>query len=333
MLHNGELFTRLFNTPYFRACHEESPLSAQPHHIQIGLRAHQLAVIQRMVDLEKELQKGIDLSGETLKSRFAILGDAVGVGKSLMVLGHISRVREENRNFYIEELNPASSRNMYSLRERTFPDLSNCPALIIVPHTLYRQWQSYIDTQTTLKPYYIKTKRNFDGNFLSKVCASDVVMISNTLVGNFLQLVNDKIFFSRTYIDEADTIHISSTKPMPNTHFIWFITASWPNLIFENERIWISHATVQRITASPDFLQNDVVFQHQMLNALVGQRGYFNRYYACSPLYFSEYLRIQHPYRSHVVVRCRDSFIEQSINLPPLFSQVIECQPLSLIHI
>jgi hypothetical protein len=331
MLHNGELFTRLFNTPFFRACDDQSVLSKQPTHIKLGLRAHQLAVIQRMMDLEKDLSTGLQIENELLKSRFAVLGDAVGVGKSLMVLGHISRNKESAMRLWNEQLNPYSNRNIYSTFQEKYTDLSNCSALLVVPHTLYRQWQLYIDTQTTLKPFYIKTKRNFEGNLVGKVCEADIVVVSNTLLGNFLQIIENKVWFTRTYIDEADTIHISSTKPLPQTNFIWFITASWPNLLFENERVWLSQGTVQRITASPEFTTYDPVFQAQMLNALVGQRGYFNRYYACSPMYFREYIRVQHPYRSHIVVRCKDSFIEQSISLPPLFTQIIQCEP-SLQH-
>lgn len=328
MLHNADIFTRLYNVPHFTSLSADSPVTEQPPHIKVGLRSHQSAVIQRMSTLEKNLREGYDICGEKLYSRFGVLGDSVGVGKSLMVLGHISKMNSEPPLLEEQFLNPTSTRKMYSIRTQTITDLSCCPALLIVPHTLFRQWQDYIETQTTLNAFFIKSRRTLASkDFHTKITTCHVVLISNTLVDNLLANCEDRVWFSRTYIDEADSIYISSTKLFPNTSFIWFVTATWQNLLFENDRIWISHGSVQRITSSPQFTSYDSSFQSQMVNALVGGRGYFNRYVSRSPLYFKDYLRSQHPFRTHVVIKCRDEFIEQSISLPPLFTQVIQCEP------
>jgi SNF2 family DNA or RNA helicase len=328
MSHNGLQYTQLFNTPHFNACNEESPMAPQSDTISVMLRSHQLSVIHKMSILEQELRLGLDVSGEKLYSRFGILGDSVGSGKSLMVLGHIANLKKEPIQTSYPVLNPYSSTNIFSLMLKEYKDISNCPALLVVPHTLYRQWQTYIETQTKLTCQYVKTKKSFTTkDFHKKLVNSDVVLISNSLLGDFLLFLDDKIWFSRTYFDEADTIYISSRQPMPPTSFIWFITASWPNLMFENSRIWLSHATVSTITASPRFESYDPLFKREMLNALVTTRGYFNRYSSRSPLYFSTFFRIEHPYRTNIVIKCTDSFISQSITLPPLFTQVIECEP------
>lgn len=328
MLHNGAVFTRLFNTPHFNACNEESPLVAQPDGIKAMLRSHQLAVINKMSVLEQQLRLGLDISGEKLYSRFGILGDAVGSGKSLMVLGHIANLKKAPIESSYAALNQYSSENIFSLMVKEYRDISNCPALLVVPHTLYRQWQGYIENQTNLTCNYVKTKKSFSvKDFHKKLVQSDIVMISNSLLGEFLLFLEDRIWFSRTYFDEADTMYISSRQPMPPTSFVWFITASWPNLMFENSRIWLSHNTVSSITASPQFETFDPVFKKEMLTALVSNRGYFDRYVSRSPLYFSTFFRVEHPYRTNLVIKCTDSFISQSITLPPLFSQIIECEP------
>jgi hypothetical protein len=281
-----------------------------------------------MTDLESNLRKGFDICGEVLYSRFGVVGDSVGVGKSLMVLGHISKMREQGPLQSYQGLNQYSNRNIYSLQINENRDLSNCPALVVVPHTLFRQWQGYIESQTTLKSFLVKTRKSLEiKDFFRKVSDSDFVLVSNTLLGPFLAACNEQIWFSRTYIDEADSIQIRSTILFPPTSFLWFITASWANIMFENDRIWLSHGSVQRITSSPQFLTYDPTFQAQMVSSLVGGRGYFNRYFAQSPLYFKDFLRSQHPHRTHVVVKCRDEFIEQSISLPPLFTQIIHCEP------
>ncbi len=328
MLHNAELYTRLYNVPHFTSLSANSPVSEQPPHIKIGLRPHQSAVIHKMSTLEKNLREGYDICGEKLYSHFAVLGDSVGVGKSLMVLGHISKMKSEPPLKEEQCLNQYSTQRMYSIKTTKITDLSSCPALLIVPHTLFRQWQDYIQTQTTLNAFLIRSKKSLEAkDFHLKITSSDIVLISNTLVGSLLPLCENRVWFSRTYIDEADSIYISSTKLFPSTSFVWFITATWQNILFENDRIWISHGSVQRITSSPEFLTYDTQFQSQMVSALVGGRGYFNRYVARSPLYFKDYLRGEHPFRTHVVIKCRDEFIQQSISLPPLFTQIIQCEP------
>lgn len=327
-MYNGDYFTRMYNTPFLQACNEQSHVCEQPPDIKIGLRPHQKAVIDKMITLESQLRTGYDLCGERLYSRYAVLGDAVGVGKSLMVLGHIAKAKQTQPNTEFCLLNQNSTSNFYSIRQQHAFDLSHCRALLVVPHTLFRQWQVYIDTQTRLKPFYVKTKRNLeDVSCIKKMGEADLVLVSNTLYPTFVGIVLERVWFSRLYVDEADSIHIPGTTEFPKASFVWFVSASWPNLLFENDRVWLSHGTVQRITSQPQFSQYDPLFQAQMLNALVGARGYFNRFYVKSQNYFRDFFRIQHPLRTSIVIRCTDEFIAQSISLPPLHTRIIQCEP------
>jgi len=321
-------FTRLYNAPFINACTQESPQAGQPAAIKIGMRGHQRAILQSMNDLEGKLSAGYTINGESLYSRFAILGDSVGVGKSLMVLGHIAINKGTEPLTKYKSLNPYSNRNVFSLITNEFTDISNSAALLVVPHILFHQWEDYIATQTTLKPLLVKSMRTLGSkNFHKNVTEADLVLVSNTLLGKFLQETEKTIWFSRVYIDEADTIHIPSTQPFPRSTFVWFVTATWQNLIFENERTWYSHANIERIAASADFLTYDPSFQAQIVNSLVGMRGLFMRYACRSGTYLKEFVRIHHPYRTHLVLRCRDEFIAESISLPPLFTSIIHCQP------
>ena len=113
MIHNADVFTDLYNRPFINGCTSESHMIDQPSSIRVSLRAHQRAIIYQMNTLETSLQKGLDISGETLFSRYAILGDSVGVGKSLMVLGHIA-----------SKLNSPYSLSYKSLNNESKPHLS-----------------------------------------------------------------------------------------------------------------------------------------------------------------------------------------------------------------
>ena len=328
MLHNADVFTDLFNRPFVNGLTADSPMIDQPASIRVPLRAHQRTVIHQMNTLEQSVQKGLDVSGEKLFSRYAVLGDSVGVGKSLMVLGHIASKRNSVPLFSCNSLNTESNPNFYSLKTTSYTDLSNSPALLIVPHTLYRQWEEYINKQTTLEPFYLRSKRSLDSKlFIKKMMESDFVLVSNTLLGKLLEQTTGKLYFSRIYIDEADSIYIPSTQPFPEVSFIWFISASWANLIFENDRIWLSHTNIQRIMSRPEFTTYDPSFQSQFAEAFVGGRGFFSRYTARSGPYLRDYLRNHHPFRSHIVLKCKDSFIQESISLPPLFTETILCEP------
>ena len=327
-MYNGMYFTDLYNRPFLNACSEQTPICDQPRSIKISLRAHQRAIIHSMIGLENNLRKGYDISGEKLYSRFAVLGDSVGVGKSLMVLGHIAAMKGKAPLSSYRGLNQYSNKNVFSFVEHSYTDLSNSPALLVVPHTLFRQWKTYIDDQTDLTCYAVTTKRAFESTlFFKKLVESDVVLISNTLVGKMLELIEHKIYFSRIYVDEADSIYIPSTQRFPDVSFLWLISATWQNLLFENERIWLPHTHVQRVTQRPDFTQLDPVYQAYMLQSVNAGRGFVARYTSRSGLYFREFLRIQHPFRTQLVLRCRDEFIQNSISLPPLFTRTIECEP------
>ena len=70
-----------------RSLTNESPqVDVPPGSLKVTLRSHQQAAIAAMEQTERELSKGMDCSGEIFYSSHAILGDSVGVGKSLMVL-------------------------------------------------------------------------------------------------------------------------------------------------------------------------------------------------------------------------------------------------------
>jgi SNF2 family DNA or RNA helicase len=120
-----------------------------PSEIKVPLRMHQKAMVAAMEKLETDGVKGRKVDNETLYTNTGILGDRVGMGKSLTVLAHIARMKNSTTISYNNtSLNQSPS--VFSIKEYTITDLSSS-TLVIVPHNLYRQWQDYIEEQTTLK--------------------------------------------------------------------------------------------------------------------------------------------------------------------------------------
>lgn len=311
-----------------------SPEVDQPADIKVSLRPHQKAVLYEMEKRETLLSRGMDLSGGKMFSRFSFLGDGVGVGKSLMVLGHIARLKQIPSIPSIPMLDPHSSKQMYSLHEDNFgKDLSEVGCLIVVPHTLYRQWQTYIKDQTNLKCLGVQTKKVLaeTTNILQrKIKEADVVLVSNTLYGSVQEVATrEKFIWKRVFLDEADTLHLPSTRPMFQTRFTWLISASWPNLLFANASHYVPHASVQALINSETIDRELKEFYKSSLqtNNVNHAQYLFLRYYLVSATFLRDFVGTFNPMRGRLVLRCRDEFVKESITLPAISIRNITCRP------
>ena len=157
-----------------------------PNTLTVSLRSHQQAVLYQMERLERQLLHGMDCSGETFYSSYGILGDSVGVGKSLMIMGHIARLAQIPPLEKQRILSSHSNGCTFSVREQTFIDASEAGCLLVVPHTLFRQWADYIKKQSRLRAIFLEKKKALTAeNFAQDVRAAELVLVSNTLYRDF----------------------------------------------------------------------------------------------------------------------------------------------------
>ena len=323
---------RCLNDAFLYSLKSGSPSVEQPSTIKVSLRPHQKAILYEMEVREKSLSKGMDLSGAKIYSRFSFLGDGVGVGKSLMVLGHIARLKNLPPIPSIPVLDPNSTSQFYSLYENNSLDLTrDIGCLIVVPHTLYRQWQTYIKDQTTLKFLGIQTKRTLEADGIAaKIRDADVVLVSNTLYGGLQQIVKENTMtWKRVFYDEADTLHIPSTRPFPQTRFTWLISASWTNLLFPNQSIYITQNLLTEMLNHPHHnIQPELrdLLRNALQNSQHGNYSYM-RHYMISSSFFREFVSTNNPYRGRLILRCAEDFVKESITLPPISIRNITCRP------
>jgi len=276
---------------------------------------------------ERELLGGLDCSGETFYSSYAILGDSVGVGKSLMVLGHIARLAVIPPLRSSVSMGKNSSDKVFSTKHNVFTDLSEAAALIIVPHTLFRQWGDYIKKQTNLKGLLLDKKKCIEAeHFKRDVMAADVVLVSNTLYKDFGKWQRDNdIRWKRVFIDEADTIHIINGHPKPEARFTWFVTASWMNIVFPNETMYMQKTILSTHVFAPG--AEFSYLQSHFNEVYRSTRPYdYMRFTMVSYNFFRDLLNHEHRLRGHLVLRCDDTFIQQSISLPVLYRTNILCR-------
>ena len=301
--------------------------------LKIPLHLHQKIALKRMEVLEYHLTNGLkNISNQTMYSNYAILGDSVGAGKSLMVLAHISRLNDIHNITKTNSILQSSSSNIFSIVKKEYTDVSEAGSLIIVPHTLFRQWSDYITKQTNLKHFCVARSNQIDSeDFYTNLFGADVVLISNTIIKSFFpKITKDNIRWRRLFIDEADSIHITSTYTIPNARFYWFITASWLNLIYIHHSLYLDRTYVEQ-----NIFNENTLYPH--LQEHFRTRMQTNNYYLMESFNIKSYSFLKdiitstHPNRSNIIINCSKELIEQSISLPPLHRQVIWCRS-SLTH-
>jgi len=302
--------------------------------LKINLRRHQHAVIEKMIDHENSYMKGKHIEDSILYSKYGILGDSVGVGKTFMVLGHIAHLNNERKTNEFTYFNPHSSKSFYSLEKQVIHDISNVGCLIIVPHTLFRQWADEITTKTNLKKFLLKTRKDVSSDkFMKNVQEAEVTLVSNTLLKDLYIRSNElNLYWNRIYIDEADTIEITSGIIRQNlpSNYVWLISASFTNLLFPN-----TYGIFIGINSYETFKQRHHV-SNEMNSYLLQNlnntyQSYYLRIYNRSSRFLNEIVNNTHPMRGYSIIRCSKDFINQSISLPQLYSQIILCKP-SLSH-
>jgi SNF2 family DNA or RNA helicase len=310
----------------------ESPQAPQPLDIKVPLRPHQLAVINHMETLEKESILGREYKSFKTFSNFGFIGDEVGTGKSLMVLSHISRMKHNDRVIETNTLTPASCGNLFTIKKK-ITQLTDS-TLLVVPHTIFRQWQNYIKEHTKLKVFAIKTRANLveeDNNvFLDSVVKSDFVLVSNTLYSELMDLSEKKkLKWKRIFFDEADSIHISSTSKKPSAGFIWFISASWANFILHGSVLRNSLLTILQ-GESPAASNLDPEMCQWLKNEIGNITNDYNTTSYTflrmkSPNFFKDFITTN-IFRGLQVIRCRGAFIEESMLMPPIHTTQIVCE-------
>ena len=313
----------IYEQPIINGTTEASEFALQPPNVKVPLKPHQLAMINAMQEKENNSINGFTINGETHYSQFAILGDKVGSGKTLMTLGFISAMKSAPPRTTFSKINEYSQTTFWSKKPVYGAECSG-NILIIVPHTLYHQWKFAIQQQTTLSFLEVRTQKAFEKpDFLENIKNRDITLMSNTIIRPFLS-TNERrtIQWSRVIFDEVDSIHFTSTVPMPQANFYWLISATWQNFIFQGLYIYMNEAYLaRRAQAGINSELLAILQQDQITNG----NNYYSRYDIKSASFFNEFLSKHHS-RGHIVLRTTDAFMEKSWKSPPITETRIDCE-------
>jgi len=247
-----ERFWNFFTSLYEHELTADSARAATPEWIRTPLLRHQQAAVAAALNLEKAKTTGMEVgatTGDPAGGRFftsyGILGDVVGSGKSLTALSLVRAPAPSSTytEFCMRSAPLHDGRDVGLLRQRSqlthaISGVSLNPTtacLFIVPHALIGQWESYTADDTTLRCRFIKKRADVDADDLMTTLNSyDAIFVSSTMY-NPLKMAHPtftRVLWKRAFIDEADSIHISTGIDEINANFYWFISASWMNLVF-----------------------------------------------------------------------------------------------------
>jgi SNF2 family DNA or RNA helicase len=357
---SSESILKTLDVAFRNQLKSSDPKAPQPPQIKVPLRDHQKALIYAMGEREKASQDGYTVGNMTAYSNYGVLGDEVGSGKSLVALSYIAH-RKNNPNLLTKRrvLLPNSRPCFFSVYTKEYKDASSS-SLIIVPHNIFRQWQEYCKSQTSLNVLLIKNIKDISPltkidessleaktDLILKLKTSDAVLVSNTLYGElqyWIDQVNNEqkekekhILWQRIFVDEVDTINITGTSRKLNAPFVWFISATWPNFIMDGcvvRATLLNHYNSNKDQYSPalgEWLKSEIGTDVQPIST--SPSSYYANYYSGRVTWlrtksrrFLDQYSSSHTLRAMVLLNCSKEFLNESRQMPQLIETTILCE-------
>ena len=186
-----------------------------------SLKKHQEMALYNM----KKLEDG-DVtmnSSSTINTSLGIYSDCVGAGKSYTLLALID-INNSPRDYTRRDvhLNGATCVTHNPSNRITMT------TMIVVPHSIVKQWESYINENTNFSYYKVNNAKSRETFSVDETL--DILIVSSTMYNTFM-LYHSDIKFNRVIFDEADSINIPNCDT-PNANFVWIVTSSLQNLLF-----------------------------------------------------------------------------------------------------
>ena len=311
---------------------DDSPMVLQPKHIKISLKNHQKTNIYAMFKKENTTRNEIIHSVRNRKRKFnidlniGILGDEVGKGKTLSILGLISHdmypsdinINQNKQKIIYNSciflpkvltniitryaFNPRNVYIKFIFNNLTKPLLKT--NLIVAPHNLFQQWKQNIEQQTTLKLHLINSVK--DSMDLSELLKADIVLCNSNKYNKLIRKYNN-YRWSRVIFDEADSIKIPNNVHV-DANFIWFVTATFRKLY--------KHPYIGFLKKIFRQMQKDILRK----NYKVQLYGPYNKH-----KYQTKGISLYEKIMTHIVVQNCPQFINKSFTLPDPITYKMEC--------
>jgi SNF2 family DNA or RNA helicase len=316
---DGFLFEKLvvLNTVYNNTLVSGKSL-AQASVIKTQLFPHQDTLVNGMHIFRDKMTGGFLLGNQAINGKVGIIGDPAGTGKTLSILAYLSSQIARFPRITCE-LSNNSSKFFFSheLYELSYTSSTN---LIIVPHSLFSQWQQEISRHTTIKYVPLETKRFIKGNDLAKNIINSSFVLTTNKCYKWVQEYADLhgIKWNNIVIDEASSIYINSSDPPLKFQFLWLVTNNWIPLLFKNPSI---------VKSNLYYLKDRVILNSELERWLLNNVSVHYEGQLVSSVFLKEYLPFFHQNRGTIVLRNSIDNINTSINLPVSENEIFHCRP------
>lgn len=311
---DGFLYDKLviLNDVYNNTLSDTKNIQHDVNQIKTQLFPHQKTLINGMHNYRDKMLRGFLLNNQAINGKMGIIGDPPGTGKTLSILGYLSANRITPR--ITSELTSNSSKYFFSHDINYLSEKST--NLIIVPHSLFNQWKNEISLHTTICYVPIETKRALKDNMVDNITNSNFILTTNTCYKYVQEYTNRyNIQWNNIFIDEASSIFFNSSDPPLKFQFLWLVTNNWIPLLFKNPSISKSslYHIKDRVNIHPDlenWLSDKINYDGTIMSS-----------------FLKDYLPFLHENRGLIVLRNGTEYINESIKLPPILEEIIQCRP------
>lgn len=310
---------------------EEHPRMPTPPNATIKLKPHQQTLLARCKQFEdgsillKEFQ-GVAENHDAqdyMKTNMAILGDRVGAGKSYVIL---SLIISNDITCKANDIIKSHGHNkvLYYFHDRSMSIKTN---LLVIPHNLSTQWEYYIKSFGCNLTYKIvKTQKIFDA-LMSDIIETnedtgresihaglskyDIIVVTSTLYNKMAHILTRYgIKVQRAIYDEVDSLNIPGAKHI-ESNFIWFVTASYGNVLYPKGHHQYDSTIGRYIWYANGIKHNGFV----------------------KSLLMDLWYNVGQSLMKILVIKNKESYVEQSLALPELISHYIRCKTPHAIHV
>lgn len=284
------------------------------------LFSHQTALTQEMYERECAFRQGAAFAGLNLFSRFAILGDPVGTGKTIAALAYIAKCKQTGPLPVSAYLHSMSQSNFFSTCN-IYP--SNRTNLFIIPYTHLTAFKDILDSQNEIRYKIIKKQNQINDNLLDELHQLDLIVVPSTQYTAFSEFMADaNIIFERCFIEDHTNLHLNINHCNINAHFTWLITNNWFNFLFPDTSLYEYGVTLDRMIEDLYILNPQPHWFTDFIQYVTFQRQIITNNTPMPRSIFSKFI-VQHPLRHHLIVCTTGKYLQISINPPSVKNENI----------
>lgn len=273
------------------------------------LFSHQRALLEEMRQKENAFRTGSTLKGSDIQlfSRYAILGDPSGTGKTITALSYILYCKQYKIPNMSHYLHQTSQTNFFSYASISTNLNTN---IFVVPVSDLPNLVSVLEKQNNLSYNVIKKENQIynvlDSNELNNL---DLIVISSTQYNRFSDICSERgLVFKRCFFENIYNLHLFSANCTINAQFTWLITHDWFNILYPTITLFDYGGVLDTILnedyrfASEDFKQFIQQQREVISNNSPPIRSLFNRFVNI------------HPFRHRLIVSTSNDYLRISID-------------------